>query len=335
MSSWIHNLSKEQVLRLIHQHGLDPTAQLDLLRRRLRQFAAAHPNVIRNPDTPDPSTETKANRNRMPADEEAGTSAGTIREITATDTMDRMKLINQMRKWGHHFDGKDPLAFLERAEELRLGYGLEADQLLQGLPEMLRGDALLWYRNSYGSWATWDEFSNQFRAHYLPPDYQRRLKGEIQGHQQKAGESFRTYATTLLTMMRRAGGYSPQDQVAQVYENMDPEFQLYIPFNDQLTMNELSSRVTRCEEINRRRRDRCSEPGPKPGPTIAAIEYSKYECCWRCKQRGHIRQDCKRPAKKFCSQCGKDGVLSRDCHPPTGNAGRAGDVAAVTQPDSE
>lgn len=43
------------------------------------------------------------------------------------------------------------------------------------------------------------------------------------------------------------------------------------------------------------------------------MTYNREDCCWRCKQRGHTRLDCKRLPKKFCSRCSKDGVLTRDC----------------------
>lgn len=45
------------------------------------------------------------------------------------------KTINQIRKWGCHFDGRDPAAFLERVGVLRQAYGFTTAQLLQGLPE--------------------------------------------------------------------------------------------------------------------------------------------------------------------------------------------------------
>ena len=100
---------------------------------------------------------------------------------TTPGPVERIKLINQIRKWGHHFDGKDPLSFLERTEELRVSYGLEGEHLLLGLPELLRGDALLWHRNNAGQWSTWEEFSENLRQAFLPPGYQRRMKLEIQG----------------------------------------------------------------------------------------------------------------------------------------------------------
>ena len=41
--------------------------------------------------------------------------------------------------------------------------------------------------------------------------------------------------------------------------------------------------------------------------------YDRQTCCWRYKQRGHNRFNCKNEANKFCSRCGRDDVLSRDC----------------------
>jgi len=249
--------------------------------------------------------------------------------------IERIKIINQIRKWGHHFDGKDPLSFLERTEELRASYDLEEDHLLLGLPELLRGDALLWYKNNHETWGSWASFCEQFRGYYLPPGYLKRLKREISGRSQRTGESFRAYSGAVLTMMRRAGGYSEREQLEQVYENMDPDYQLYVQLTDQMSMSELHARVAKIEEVNRRRQE--NQPGTTPAAksTVATVTYNREECCWRCKQRGHTRLDCKRPPKKFCSRCGKDGVLTRECLPPTGNGGRAGDVAAIAQPSRE
>jgi len=50
--------------------------------------------------------------------------------------------MNQIRKWGCHFDGRDPLSFLERIEELQLQYRYTDELMLAGLPELLRGDAI-------------------------------------------------------------------------------------------------------------------------------------------------------------------------------------------------
>ena len=246
---------------------------------------------------------------------------------------DPATVLNQIRKWGLHFDGKDPFAFLERLDELRRAYGYTGNLLLIGLPELLRGDSLLWYRNNCESWDTWDDFCQGFKQHYLPPGYRSQLKREVQSRRQQPGEAFDKYATALLTLMRRAGGYTAQDQAEQLYENLDPDYQLYIRPTEATSIAEISTKATEYERVVKRRRERRPEARQITDPSVAAATYNRDECCWRCKQRGHTRLDCKRPPKKFCSRCGKDGVFTRDCHPPAGNPHRAGETAAATRPE--
>ncbi|KAL6416706.1 hypothetical protein ACFW04_011468 [Cataglyphis niger] len=241
------------------------------------------------------------------------------------------KALNQIRKWGCHFEGKDPVAFLERLEELSASYEIEERYLLLGLPELLKGDALLWYRNSRDDWSTWADFCRDFRTHYLPRGYQLRLKQEIHGRRQKPGEAFDKYATSILTMMRRAGGYTTQEKIEQLYINADPEIQLHVRYEDVTSVSDLCSRATGFEDIDQRRRDQSRRPTDTVA-TLAAATYDRATCCWRCKQRGHTRLKCRRPARKFCSRCGKDGVLTRECHPPSGNGERVGNEPAVNRP---
>jgi len=209
--------------------------------------------------------------------------------------LERTKVFNQIGKWGHQFDGKDPLSFLERIEELRRGYGYDDEQLLLGLPELLKGDALLWYRNHWDSWATWEDFCCGLKTRFLPADFSRKTRQEILGRYQKSGEAFTSYCTALLTMMRRVGGYSAVEQLDQLYDNLDPELQLHIRREEVGTLDELSSRVAHIETIQRRKKDRQSE-APTVKGTIAAATYSREECCWRCKQRGHTRPKGSAPA---------------------------------------
>jgi len=63
----------------------------------------------------------------------------------------------------------------------------------------------------------------------LPRRYRAKLIREIQGRLQAAEEPNRKFATELTTMMRRAGGYNPEEQLDMLYENMHPRYKLYIP----------------------------------------------------------------------------------------------------------
>jgi hypothetical protein len=72
------------------------------------------------------------------------------------------------------------VSFLERLEELQREYGYDGALLLRGLPEMLRGDALLWYRNNRATGVTWEDFFDDFRDYYLPRRYYAQLRRDIQ-----------------------------------------------------------------------------------------------------------------------------------------------------------
>lgn len=122
---------------------------------------------------------------------------------------------------------------------------------------------------------------------------------------------------------------------------MNPECRLYIRRGEVASASELSAQVSDIEEIDRQRRKQQREERKiTAGPTVAAAVYNRDECCWRCKQSGRTWQDCRWSrtavlpaprAKKFCSRCGKNGVLTHDCHLHAGNGARAGQTAAITQ----
>ena len=119
------------------------------------------------------------------------------------------KTLDQMRKWGCHFDSKNVYAFLERLEELQRTYQFTDQQILRGFSELLKGDAQLWYRSCAATITSLQELQRNLRAFYLSPGELRHLDRQIYEHHQGPRESIRAYVTTLLTLMRRRGGFSP------------------------------------------------------------------------------------------------------------------------------
>lgn len=113
--------------------------------------------------------------------------------------------------------------------------------------------------------------------------------------------------------MHRAGGYTAQEQIDQLYENSDSDFQLYARISKIITLPELFHQAVEYQNINQRK-DYPKEVKKTSETNVAIVQYDYSTCCWRCKQR-HTRLDCKRLPRKFCSRCGKDGILTRDCHP--------------------
>jgi len=306
---------------------------IDDLRRRLRDFVRNNPSAIIPPGT-DTDSGTSAPRLAISKNErtlQPGTprpdddreSYFSINElpVPAASLPEPAQAIEQIQKWGCHFDSKDPIIFLEYIEELQDAYCCSGTQLLLGLPELLREEPLLWYRNHRHSCAKWEDFCSDFRAQYFPRRYQTRLHKEAANRHQQPGESFVKFATALLTLTRRAGNFSEHEQIKLLIENMDPECRMFIRPDDAVYISELSEQVAEYEKLNKQQKNRARK---ESGSTynLAAATYNRDECVWRCKQRGHTRFDCKRPPRKFCSRCGKDSVFTRDCHLLTGNANR-------------
>lgn len=136
---------------------------------------------------------------------------------------------NTVRKWNLRYDGdKDAISFLERLTELVEAYDVDKNCLLKALPEVFKGQALLWYRNNKEFWNTYDDFLEAFQQHFLPQGYHRRLGDEIKRRSQGGTEKFRNFVTAITTLMRRHGGYSQNEQLNQIYTNMHPEYKLTI-----------------------------------------------------------------------------------------------------------
>ena len=260
---------------------------------------------------------------------------------TSPHTLDEeRKVEDQMRKWNCYFEGKDVYSFLERLGELRFAYGINERQLLQGPPELLRGDALHWYRTIGSQCTSWADFEDKLRGFYLPPLERRQLSRQIAERMQRPQETIRTYVTALQTLMRRRGGYSVDEQLDNLYFGMRPELKLHIrrtQVPDVMTLVQLveehetillemkkSIRITNTAVAN--------AETPSATPTT---RYNRREHCWRCKQRGHSCAECRNPRILFCSVCGKDGVYTKDYHElPAGNDRRVEIDAADSRPHS-
>ena len=306
LTAWVSRLQREHLEILAQTYQIETTGTLDELRHRVKQHFLAMPGQAEPPTEPEPTA--------------------------TSDLGSHSKVMNQIRKWGCHFDGRDPLSFLERVTELQEEYCYTDAQMKAGLPELLKGEALAWYRNEKGEWNTWLDFTNALRRHYLPRRYQAKLSREIQERRQQPKEPYAKYATAVQTMMRRAGGFTQAEKVDRLYENLRAEYKLYVRLTDATDLADLAEQAAEFEDITKAQENENRAEKRKVSTTAAtaaeAAPYDRTTACWRCKQRGHSRFECKRPARKFCSQCGKDGVLTRECHPRTGNAAPAEDPTA-------
>lgn len=149
------------------------------------------------------------------------------------------------------------------------------------------------------------------------------MRRDIHNRRHKEGEPFNKYLTDIQTKMRRAGGYSRTEQIHQAYENMHPDYKCYIRPTGIESIQDLTDQAAEYEQILLEKKELRPRTEEAHRFTLASATYNRDDCCWRCKQRGHTRRECRRTPQKFCSQCGRDGVLTRDCHPRPGNGNRA------------
>ncbi|XP_076285665.1 uncharacterized protein LOC143211682 [Lasioglossum baleicum] len=293
------------------------------------------------------------------------------RGTAADEQEDAGKKMDRMRKWACTTDGKDPFRFLERIGELAHSYHISDAELLEGVPELLRGDAQDSNRNNRYQISTWEEFTADFLMVYAGNKTPVKREREARARVQKPGEPFHEYMNALTTLMRRA--LIPTDEYLEtIYENMLPDYTAIIDPESISSIRDLLRHVQRIERAMERKnqaqrtasrplaaattenRDHIpsqhrTEPievrlaqlsnTPRGEGDTCAIQgdntnnYSRVTHCWRCKQRGHTRFECRNAYRKFCSRCGRDGILTKECHPP-GNDTRGSPQTGERRPQT-
>jgi len=152
-TAWTQRLNKPELMQLLGNYGIDTSGTIDDLRRRLREFIRDNPGVITPPGAESLGTPMSSEHDGLPVKAGPSTEPRPAFEpiITPASPLppsisvpEPARVLDQIRKWGCHFDGRDPAMFLERVEELKRGYYLTDAHLLLGLPELLRGAPLLW-----------------------------------------------------------------------------------------------------------------------------------------------------------------------------------------------
>lgn len=187
---------------------------------------------------------------------------------------DSASLCSTVRKWNLRFDGvKEPISFLERLDELLDSYEICKDNVLKALPELFQGSALLWYRNNREIWSTYYQFRREFEVQFFPPGYRQNLDAEIRRRTQGANEPFRTFAVSMLTLMRRRGGFSPDEKLNILYSNMKPEYKLTIK---QKEITSVSDMIEHAEHYEGYLRAQDSYQAP-PLPKMSLVPETAYQ----------------------------------------------------------
>jgi hypothetical protein len=225
--SWVYKLHKEALVTMLSGFGLDAIGTAEELRRRVVKFFRD-----RATDTPVPPVQTSTPSVLVPLSG-PGPGVPVLTQVPTTSvpvsTPERSSRPVRVQDWRVTFNAKgDPIAFLERIEELCESDGADADQLLPHLPRLLQGEAAAWFQNNRQRWCDWKRFVTDFRLFYFPVNYQEDLEVEISRRLQRPTEPVTTDLTELQTLLRRHGNLRQEQQLSWMYRNLLPEYRLHL-----------------------------------------------------------------------------------------------------------
>ncbi|XP_049312584.1 uncharacterized protein LOC125778484 [Bactrocera dorsalis] len=169
-------------------------------------------------------------------------------------------IIDEVRKWSIKYDGgRDPLAFIERLEELTEVYMIDIDILPRTMPELLCRTALQWYRDNNEHWKSWTSFKRDFLSFFLPARYFERLEDNIRQRRQHELEKYKDYVLAMQNLMKHSG-YNQQQRLERIFQNSHIDFKLYIRRRNFETLAELITLAEEYEGIHKENRRKAETP---------------------------------------------------------------------------
>ena len=359
--SWVHNVSKDELVKYTQEFGIESSGTLDELRRlfksflakenhsseektRLRQLERMHSGGEPVESDDDTLDGTQNNGEEFPPEEPILPKIQVAKPASIP--------IEQVRKWSVRFNGnKGVLEFIERVEELAVAYEIDLDTLPRMMPELLKDDALIWYRNNYKTWTSWQTFKEDLQSFFLPTRYFEKLEDEIRARRQRPGEKFKTYVLELQQLMRYAN-FSEQQRLERIFRNANTEVQRYIKRGDFDTLSKLLQLADDLEEIQSIEATTQRENQPKVTKSSTEnhtprrreelhrrVAGGKLEnpksLCKRCAKTGHNYYECRAPKVLFCWECGRQGIRTIDCCKPRQGNKQGADIQQAQSTPSQ
>lgn len=264
-------------------------------------------------------------------------------------------------KWNTFFDGSTNVAtFLEEVDELAESRRVSRIELFQTASEILRGDALLWYRYRKHMFRDWEDLKMQLRSAFLPFDYEATLLDEIRRRTQGPDEKLLMFVTRMENLFNKLSKKpSESEQVNIIRRNLRPNIHTALALQKIETLDEILRLGRAVEESFWRAKQyhppnfslSCSEESKMLGQRTNASKHltihaarvehltsdawppanaentqknhsteRKQITCWNCRKLGHRRSGCPEPLKLVCFGCGREGVTVRQCLQCQGNS---------------
>lgn len=309
----------------------------------------------------DLKTSVKTLDARIRAEEDKLTQKSELEEERRKDAVDENKeevRVNTISKpptvfrkqipvmhWDIKFDGNiqemSVNAFLERVNDYRISRNVSEVELCDSAIELLRGQALTWYRSVRSKISSWDDFVRLLKEDYEPFDYGLALWDEIRARTQGAEEPVGAYLASMINLFQRLPKPPTEEEKLQVLRrNILPYYIEGIGLTEIESVEQLHM-VCKQLEKNRLLAARFQPPptsrknllesdlayhGRTRTPAVHATEAftpstpSRNFSCWNCHERGHVARDCKKEKRKHCFRCGKPDVTTNTCPRCSGNA---------------
>ena len=117
-------------------------------------------------------------------------------------------------------------------------YEVDLEYLPRMMPEVLKENALVWYRNNNQQWTTWRQLREDFLRFFLPSRYFEQLEDEIRKRKQRPREPFKSYTLSMQNLMRHSA-YTEGQKLERIFRNALPEYVWYIRRRDFHTLSDL------------------------------------------------------------------------------------------------
>ena len=355
--------SIDRRFRITTQMPLELQGMWELVQESWQTFVERSLGITGQPTVSDPIVQSATTQISEPSvsGENKGTPESNDENLKNTTTLDNLiasKISSTIETQAHgrfvdisklqlSYNGNSCVfEFLERIGELAISRSISETALLRGLPELLSGSALMWYRQVRDSITSWDHFQQILKNKFQPEDYQFRLSKQIYIRTQSKHETVADYFFTMHTLFSRLARPMPEDQRLEILlRNVRPVYSNQFGLNVLDSVEKLQSFCERLEQNHMRSKFFCEPPvdflstGPThSGRVETAIEssgsrqspekkennvnksrvfavrsFGKKRTCLRCDTNDHPFWECPRKDQIICFKCKAPGEKAPTC----------------------